>query len=424
MGGLSPTSVADRVADEAPQDAEPASRLDVAVIGAGIIGACIAHQLVRRGAAVTMIDRDEPGRGCSYGNSGAISESSVTPLAMPGVLASIPGMLTDAKGPLYLPPGYFPSAIPWLARFVAAARPSRVADAAARLSALHAGAVAKHEALARELGIPEVVARRGHLHLYPDRKALDQHAAAWAMRERFGFRFEQLDRAGILALEPQVGKRYQVGIFLADHATVLNPLRYVQAIVGASVDRGARLLRHDVRQILSLPGGGWRLHYEAGTQEVDHVVIAAGAWSRNLLEPLGVRLHVESQRGYHVQFEGAPKVVTRTVVLADRKVFVTPMEAGIRVGGTVEIGGLARPPNPKRADVLHRIALDTFDGLDDIRTTRWMGHRPCMPDTVPVIGPVSGRPGLWIAAGHGHLGMTDSIGTAERIASGLLAHVG
>lgn len=419
---MSPTSAAGEVDDRPAACAGPVPPIDVVVVGAGIIGACIAHQLIRRGAAVTMIDRDEPGQGCSYGNSGAISESSVAPLAMPGVLASIPGMLTDAKGPLYLPPGYFLSAIPWLVRFVASARPARVAEAAARLAALHDGAVRKHEALTRELGIPEILARRGHLHLYPDRRALAKDAAGWTLRERFGFHFEYLDRAGILALEPQIGDRYQVGVFLADHATVLNPLRYVRAVVRACTDRGARLLRHDVQAIEPLPGGRWRLNFEAGTQDVDHVVVAAGAWSRKLLEPIGMRLPLESQRGYHVQFQGGPQVVTRTVVLADRKVFVTPMEEGIRVGGTVEIGGLARPPNLKRADVLARIACETFEGLEGVSSTRWMGHRPCMPDTVPFVGPAPGRPGLWIAAGHGHLGVTDSIGTAERIASGLMAH--
>jgi D-amino-acid dehydrogenase len=133
-----------------------------------------------------------------------------------------------------------------------------------------------------------------------------------------------------------------------------------------------------------------------------------------------VRLHLESQRGYHVQFQGGPKVVSRTVVLADRKVFVTPMEDGIRVGGTVEIGGLSRPPNQKRAELLARIARETFAELDHVESTQWMGHRPCMPDTVPVVGAAPGNPGLWIATGHGHLGMTDSISTAERIADGVL----
>ncbi len=397
-----------------------ASGIDIAVIGAGIIGACIAHQLTRRGASVTLVDRDEPGKGCSYGNSGAISESSVTPMAMPGVLASIPGMLADPRGPLYLPPGYLPRAAPWLARFVASTRADRIDAAAAGLAALHAGAVEKHVALSRELGIPEILAQRGHLHLYPDQKSLDKDASAWAFRKRFGFDFEQLDRAGIVALEPQVGSRYQLGMFLADHATVLNPFRYVQAIVKAASDGGTRLLRQDVSRITPRAGGRWQVRYDERSQEFDQVVVAAGAWSRRLLDPLGVRLHLESQRGYHVQFQGGPMVVSRTVVLADRKVFVTPMEDGIRAGGTVEIAGLSRPPNLKRADLLARIARETFRGLDQVETTQWMGHRPCMPDTVPVVGAAAGHPGLWIATGHGHLGMTDSISTAERIADGVL----
>jgi D-amino-acid dehydrogenase len=145
-------------------------------------------------------------------------------------------------------------------------------------------------------------------------------------------------------------------------------------------------------------------------------VVAAGAWSAALLAPLGVRLHLESQRGYHVQYQGGPRVVSRTVVLADRKVFVTPMEEGVRVGGTVEIGGLARPPDRGRSEVLARIAAETFPSLRDVPASHWMGHRPCRPDTVPYIGPAEGQRNLWIAAGHGHLGMTDSIATAERIA--------
>ncbi len=397
-----------------------ASRIEVAVIGAGIIGACIALHLTRRGAAVTLVDRDEPGTGCSYGNSGAISESSVTPMAMPGVLASIPGMLADPRGPLYLPPSYLPRAAPWLARFVASTRADRIDAAAASLAALHAGAVDKHGARTRERGIPELRAQRGHLHLYPDQRALDKDAGAWAFRKRFGFIFEQLDRAGIVALEPRVGPRYQVGMFLPDHATVLNPFRYVQAIVKAAVDGGARLVRQEVDRITPLAGRRWQVQDDARTNGFDQVVVAAGAWSRRLLDPLGVRLHLESQRGYHVQFQGGPQVVSRTVVLADRKVFVTPMEDGIRAGGTVEIGGLSRPPNPKRAELLAGIARETFAGLDQVESTQWMGHRPCMPDTVPVVGPAPDNPGLWIATGHGHLGMTDSISTAERIADGVL----
>lgn len=402
----------------------PPAELRVAVVGAGVVGSCIALALRKRGAAVALIDRDEPGRGCSYGNSGAISPGSVAPLAMPGVLSSVPRMLLDEESPLHLPLSYLPKATPWLMRFVASAQPSRVALSAAKLAALHTGALDRHEALARELGVPELFVRRGHLHLYPDARALAKDAAGWRMRRHYGYPFTQLDRDGILALEPRVGERYRIGVFIADHATIINPFRYVQAMVRAFTARGGRLRREEVRAMTPLEGGRWRLATAGAAngagQCFDEVVVAAGAWSRRLLDPLGLHLALESQRGYHVQFQGGRDTVSRTVVLADRKIFVTPMEDGLRVGGTVEIGGLERPPDPRRAAILERVARETFEGLDDLQATQWMGHRPCMPDSVPVIGPAPGRPGLWLAVGHGHLGLTDSINTAQSIARGML----
>lgn len=391
----------------------------IAVVGAGIVGACIAYTLQKRGARVTLIDRDEPGRGCSYGNSGAISPGSVAPLAMPGILKSVPGMLLDPESPLRLPLSYLPRALPWLARFVAASRARAVEDAARRLAAVHADAVQRHVALAREIGAPELVLQRGHLHLYPDEAALAKDAGGWRLREQYGYRFQTLDRDGILDLEPAIGPRYRIGVFLADHATILNPFRYVQAIVNAWQARGGRLLRGEAGAP-ARADGGWSVDVNGTRQAFQRVVIAAGAWTPTLLRPLGVRLNLESQRGYHVQFQGASATVSRTVVLADRKVFVTPMEEGLRVGGTVEIGGLARPADPRRAQVLARIARDTFAGLDDAPVAQWMGHRPCMPDSVPVIGEVPGHPGLWLATGHGHLGLTDSVNTALRIADDML----
>lgn len=391
--------------------------MKVAVIGAGIIGACISHALVKRGAKVTLIDRSDPGSGCSYGNSGAISAGSVAPVAMPGVLASVPKMLMDDESPLFLPLAYLPKALPWLMKFVASATPARVQASARKLHGFHQGAVEKHVAQAAEVGVPELILRRGHLHLYPDEAALAKDAGGWRMREAYGYKFERLDRDGILALEPGVGPRYRIGYFLADHATILNPLRYVQAIVRTFVANGGEVRRGDVRSLTPQPDGRWEVD-DAGT--FDQAVVAAGAWSTRLLGPLGIRLPLESQRGYHVQFPGASQTVSRTVILADKKIFVTPMEEGLRVGGTVEIGGLDRPPDMRRAAVLERIVREAFAGLEGLKPTTWMGHRPCMPDSVPVVGPAEGRPGLWLAIGHGHLGMTDSVNTGERIAGAMI----
>lgn len=395
----------------------------VAVVGAGIVGSCIALALQKRGLDVTLIDRDDPGQACSYGNSGAISVSSVAPLAMPGVLASLPKMLLDAESPLHLRLGYLPSAAPWLARFVMSAAPDRVEQSAAALAALHANAGDRHEALAREVGVPELFMRRGHLHLYRDADALAADDAAWQLRERFGFRFERLDRAGIEALEPGVDPRYRAAVYLADHATIRNPGRYTEAVAAAFGSRGGRIVRDEIRG-LRQSGAEWVLSGAEARYTADHVVVAAGAWSRRLLDPLGVRVQLESQRGYHVQFTNVHDVVSRTVVLTDRKIFVTPMEGGLRVGGTVEFAGLSAPPDPKRAAILERIARETFPGLDDAHVTTWMGHRPCMPDSVPVVGAAPGQPGqpgLWLAVGHGHLGLTDSVNTADRIADALAA---
>lgn len=391
----------------------------VAVIGAGIVGTCIAYTLVRCGARVTLIDRDEPGQGASFGNSGAISPGSVAPLAMPGVVKTVPGMLADAESPLFLPPGYLPKALPWLMAFVASSSPERVTQTGMKLADLHRGAIAAHEAMTREVGVPELFMRRGHLHMYPNAAALAKDAGGWRMRKEHGYDFTQLDRAGILDLEPGVGPRYTIGIYMADHATILHPFRYVQAIARAFAAQGGEVVRGEVRS-LAPQEGGWRLQLADGERSFDHAVVAGGAWSRALLDPLGIPLKLETQRGYHVQFTGGGQVVSRTVVLADRKVFVTPMEEGLRVGGTVEIAGLTRAPDMRRAAILERFARETFAGLEGLAAKPWMGHRPCMPDSVPVVGPAPGMRGLWLAVGHGHLGLTDSINTGARIASQLL----
>lgn len=404
-------SVADRPAGPTPE---------VAVIGAGAVGVCIAYELCKRGAQVTLFDRDEPGSGCSWGNSGAISPGSVMPMATPGVLASLPGMLLDRERPLYVRLSYLPQAAPWLLSFLRSAGRERVMNAVQRLAALHAGAVEKHQALAHEVGVPELFIRRGHLHVYPSERAFASDALAWQVRADCGYPHERLDRAGIVELEPAIGPRYQVGAFLTDQATILNPARYVKAVAAAFTARGGRWRQAPVRA-LRPSNTGWSLELgDANTLHCSHAVVAAGAWSRQLLDPLGVHVALESQRGYHVQFASDRDKISRTVVLADHKVFVTPMEEGLRVGGTVEFAGLQRPPDWRRATVLERIARAHFPGLGASPPSRWAGHRPCMPDSVPVIGPVTTHPRLWLAVGHGHLGLTDSVHTGERIADALL----
>jgi D-amino-acid dehydrogenase len=391
----------------------------VTVVGAGIVGACVAYELRRRGARVTLVDAAAPGHGCSFGNSGAVSVGSVAPLAMPGIVRTVPRMLLDPAGPLRIRLGYLPRALPWLVRFASSATWPHAEETARVLAALHEGALERHRALTAEIGAPELLLSRGHLHVYPDEAALAKDAAGWELRARHGVQFERLDRDGVHALEPSIGARYRIGVFLADHATIVNPLRYVERIVAAFVARGGTLVRARVHA-LTPAGAGWRCEGAADVPASTHVVVAAGMASKALLAPLRIRVQLESQRGYHVTWLEGRSPVSRTVVLADHKIFVTPMEEGLRVGGTVEIAGLERPPDPTRYAQLEAAATAAFGPLRGT-PSQWMGHRPCTPDSRPLIGAAPGVPGVWLATGHGHLGLTQSVTTAARIADAVLA---
>jgi len=225
-----------------------------------------------------------------------------------------------------------------------------------------------------------------------------------------------LERNGILELEPRIGARYRCGVLIPDQATVVNPFRYVGRLVAAFVQDGGRLVRDRVR----LRRDRAALHCD-GVQRYSaaHIVVAAGIESRALLHNVDVRVPLISQRGYHVMFRDVANAVSRSVVLADRKVFLTPMEEGLRVGGTVEIAAPSRAPDERRWDRLADFAREALGDLPG-RIDRWMGNRPCTPTSLPIIGGCESLPSLWLAIGHGHLGLTQSVATAQRIAEDLL----
>ncbi|WP_426958698.1 NAD(P)/FAD-dependent oxidoreductase [Muricoccus radiodurans] len=394
----------------------------VLVIGAGIVGLALAFRLRQGGAEVTVVDPAPPGEGgASFGNAGAISASSVAPLAMPGLLRQVPGMLLDPAAPLHVPAAYWLRAAPWLARFVAAARPATVARATAALDALLRLATEQHLALAREIGAAELIRPNGQLYLYRDRPQLAKDAAGWDIRRAHGARVETIERADVVSLEPAVSPAYQVGVFLPDHAYCAAPHRYARAVAEALVRAGGEIRRDRITGITVADGRVTGARGEDGTYAADEVVVAAGAWSARLLAPLGYRIPLETQRGYHVDLPASGVTLTRPLIPADRKVFITPMEGVLRVAGTVEFGGLDRPPSAARANLLYDdLAAVLPQASREGAEGHWMGHRPCLPDSVPVIGPAARMPGLWFAFGHGHLGLTGSAPTAAMLAPVIL----
>src|SRR4249920_706412 len=221
----------------------------VVVVGAGIVGVCTAWHLLRRGVNVTLIDRDEPGLGCSYGNAGALSFGSVAPLAMPGVMRDALSMLLDPAAPLRIPLSYLPSAASWLWRFVRASKPDEVRRISNVLSTLLLHSIEKHVEILEMVGTPEIVRRTGQLYLYPDEQWLTKDAMSWALRREHGLRIERLERNDILALEPEVGPDYTVGMFTPDQGMSVNPYRQVTAIASDFSRRGGQIIRDRITAI-------------------------------------------------------------------------------------------------------------------------------------------------------------------------------
>lgn len=389
----------------------------VVVVGAGIVGLCVGWHLLKRGLRVTLVERDGPGLGCSSGNSASLSSGSVAPLGMPGNVRNGPKMLLDNTSPLHVAPRYWLQAAPWLLRFIAASRPSSVDRISAALAQLLRPAIDRHREILAEIGGLGLLRIDGQLFVYRNAQQRAKDDAAWALRRRAGYELRELDRAGIVALEPQVGPGYTVGVFAPDQGMVSNPLRHCEMLAQAFAARGGAIVRDRVLEIERRDGRAVAARGEAGRHAADAVVLCAGAWSTELLRPMGYRIPLESQRGYHITLPESDIRIGRPVIPADRKVFITPQETGLRVGGTVEFAGLEAPPNAHRTELLLGDLRAVFPQAKfGAARSDWMGHRPCLPDSMPVIGPSARAPGLWFAFGHGHLGLTGAAVTGDAVA--------
>ena len=389
----------------------------VTVIGAGIIGLCCARWLQRGGHAVTVIDPVAPGESCSFGNAGIISKTSVVPLAMPGTLAKVPGWLIDPLGPLVVRWSYMPRAAPWLLRLLAASRRSRVAVIADALAALNAPTLDAYGELLGPADFADLIRHDGVINAYETVADLEADAEAWDMRRARGANFERFDGGALRELEPALNPDIPCAMLVKDTAHSINPLRLVKTLAERFVGDGGAILESRVERVECGDGKPRALHLEGGARvPVETLVIAAGAWSRRLSSRLGSAPPLEAERGYHVTIADAGIALKRPVSLSSRGFYATPMELGLRIAGTVEFGGVDAPPNYRRADILLDHGRFLFPGLRAGGVSRWMGCRPSLPDSLPVIGRSPHYERLYYAFGHGHLGLTEGAITGKLIA--------
>ena len=386
---------------------------DIVVVGAGIIGVACALQLARQGRRVVVLDPQAPGMGASYGNAGHLATEQVFPIADLSILKRLPAMLLDPMGPLRLDWTYLPRALPWFIRLLLNLRPARYQRTVAGLRALNEGSLGAWQRLLQSMGQTQLLREDGSLLVYEraeSRAALD--AVQQRMRQQ-GVAVDFWSGDAVRKAAPQLSDAIQGGLFFPATGHFLDPYTVVGELVNAAKAEGVQFLQQRVLDG-RLEGSGVSLMTDQGVLTAQQVLIACGAHSAKLTAALtGKQVPLDTERGYHLMLPHEQQRLPFAVTSLERKFIMTPMTGGLRLAGTVEFAGLDRPANMQRAWQLHRLSKGLFQhDLSDSEATPWMGFRPSLPDSLPIIDRVcEGK--VLLAFGHQHLGLTQAAVTAE-----------
>ena len=387
----------------------------VAVIGAGVVGLSCAHALMRRGYDCVLLDARGPGEETSFGNAGSISVGNVLPQSTPGILRKGLRMLVDPLSPLKLDWPRWPHYARWLYDFVRSGRPEAVAPI---IDALHALNAATRECwidMAADIDADDLLARTGYLHVYSEDASFAKGAWERRLMQERNVRFDVLDAGELRSLAPGIGRGFRHAVFQRDALAMRDPGGFCVRLADALNARGMRSIRARVSAI-EARAGGYVLRTDAGDVRADKVVIAGVAWSNALLAPFGLCIPVIPARGYHLMYPPRDaSLVGRPTLWAERYMVVSPMRTGIRMTSIKELTALDTVP---RYGLIHRLdaeARKLFPALEAAPASEWAGLRPCTPDSLPVIDRVRDED-VWLATGHGHLGLTQAPITGRLIA--------
>ncbi|MEZ5668615.1 MAG: FAD-binding oxidoreductase [Alphaproteobacteria bacterium] len=386
-----------------------------------MVGLATAIHLQRRGFAVTLVDRGPPGGETSFGNAGVIGRGSILPVATPGVRRKAWRYLLNRDPAVRVDHAALPALLPWLRRFLACADARTMTRNAAPLNTLCAAALAAHEDLIAEAGAGGLLRRNGYLTAYRTAARFAADAPARAILAAHGVAMDLLDAADVAAIEPHLAPVFRHAVLAVGSASVSDPGALCAAYHRLYLARGGTGLRFTVQALLPA-GDGWRVATDGPTLVADRVVVALGPWSADLLRPLGLRLPLGVERGYHTHRRPLGNAVLgRPVFDAESGYVLAPMDAGIRITSGTELARRDAPSTPRQLARVLPVAHATFPmeqrALADGDV--WRGARPSFPDSLPVIGPAPGRPGLWLAFGHGHIGFSTGPATGRAVAAAI-----
>ncbi|THD81428.1 FAD-binding oxidoreductase [Aliigemmobacter aestuarii] len=387
---------------------------EIAVIGAGVVGMACALRLAADGHEVLLIDPEPPGSGASYGNAGTIADYAVMPVGTPDVLKNLPSLLFDRNSPLAIRRAALPTLAPWLLRFARQSLPGAARRNAAAIAALLADATPLWQELAAGIGGADILQQRGCLYVYETAAARRAAEADMAFRRSHGITVDLIGPAELAAMEPNLPPVAWGGAFFPGAVFLTDPGRMMGRMASACAAAGVTHLPHRVNG-LARQAGGIFLTGPGLRVEARRVVLAAGAHSRALARQAGDRVPLDTERGYHVEWDMDAPRLNRPCCPTSRGFYLCPMTGRLRAAGTVELGGLTAPPSPHRIARLVEGVKAIFPDLGP-PARHWMGFRPSMPDSVPVIGPSRAGADVIHAYGHGHIGLTLAPVTARIVA--------
>jgi D-amino-acid dehydrogenase len=378
----------------------------IVIIGAGVIGAASALALQKDGHKVLLIDREAPCSGASFGNAGAIVNGSCAPTAMPGIIFEVLKMIGQPLSPPSISPKYFLNILPWLIRFVMQSRQSAVYKNATHLSALSKHAIKGWQNLLEQTNLSLMLKETGWLKVYETEKSFAGTLKSRQLLDKMGTKYELLSANEIRDLEPNLATVFNHGIYQKDSMHISNPEKLVHGMVDLFIRQGGTYQQFSVNSI-ETNNEGVTLVGSSGTLKAEQIVIAAGAWSRALARQLGDNIPLDTERGYHLMMpESTGSLLNGPVMNGEHSFILSPMETGLRLTSQVELSGLEIQPDYRHIRNLLPAVRHMLPTVDTSEKSVWMGFRPSLPDSLPVIGSSTKSNKVLYAFGHQHLGMT------------------
>ena len=396
----------------------------VTILGAGIVGLSTARFLQRAGIRVTLIDRVEPGFGCSFGNLAMIcSLENALPIPSLQVLKSVPKMLFERDGSLVIRPQYLPKLLPWLFRFAHNSLPSRRFQHASSLATLLQESVSAYVDLLGQSGVQTYLRENGSITVFETVAGFEANSKDRGLLRTLGARYEELNRHELMELEPALAPIFPRAVYYQGCAQVVSPLGLCQELANQIRESGGEIVKNEIHHAEVRADGHVCLFAHESEFECEALVVAAGAWSGRLAKWFDISVPLETERGYHTTIASLDIGLKRPITHGETNIGMTQLNEGLRFGGTVELAGLDTPPDYIRGRNIHRMARRMIQDLppdDSQEISDWMGFRPTLPDYLPVIGPSPNHPNLWFVFGHQHVGLSLAACTGRLISSLIL----